>query len=81
MLPRYEEIEIEISRIEIIKSVSKNIQLSKELSHQSASLHPELPQGLLKVSSYSSMGFRLQRQMANAFVVQTLMMLLVSANL
>ena len=28
---------------------------------QSASLHPELPQGLLKVSSYSSVGFNLHR--------------------
>ena len=28
---------------------------------QSASLHPELPQGLLKVNSYSSMGFSLHR--------------------
>ena len=28
---------------------------------QSASLHPELPQGLLKVNSYSSVGFSLHR--------------------
>ena len=28
---------------------------------QSASLHPELPQGLLKFNSYSSMGFNLPR--------------------
>ena len=48
---------------------------------QSASLHPELPQGLLKVNSHSSMGFKLKRQMANTFVVQSLAVLLVSANL
>ena len=29
---------------------------------QSASLHPELSQGLLKVNSYSSMGFNLSRE-------------------
>ena len=42
-----------------MKSVSENIQLSKDLFHQipgaqSASLHPELPQGVLKVDSCSS---------------------------
>ena len=42
-----------------MKSVSENIQLSKDLFHQipgaqSASLHPELPQGVLKVESCSS---------------------------
>ena len=52
--------------MEIIKSVPKNIQLSKDLSHQipwsteRASVHPELPQGLL-VNSYSSLGFSLHR--------------------
>ena len=42
--------------MEIIKSVSKNIQLSKDLSPgaQRASLHPELSQGVLKVNSYRS---------------------------
>ena len=49
-----------------MKSVPKNIQPSKDLSHQipgekSASLHPELPQGVLKVNSCSSMGFSLCR--------------------
>ena len=46
----------EDARIEIIKSVPKNIQLPKDLSHQilwstESSLHLELPQGLLKVNS------------------------------
>ena len=50
--------------IEIIKPVPQNIQLSKELSQQipwstECSLHPELPQGMLKVNSYSSVGFHL----------------------
>ena len=54
------------ARIEIIKSVSENIQLSKDLSNrfpgaQSASLHSELPQRVLKVNSYCSMGLSLQR--------------------
>ena len=44
--------------MDIIKSIPKNIQLSKDLSppdslEQTASLRPELPQGLLKVNSYS----------------------------
>ena len=47
--------------MEIIKSVPKNIQLSEDLSHQipwstEPSLHPELPQGLLKVNRYGSWG-------------------------
>ena len=66
------------------KSSPKSIQLSKDLSHQipqSTSLHPELLQGLLKVNSYSSMKLNLlQRQMANAFVVQLLAMLFISVN-
>ena len=66
--------------MEIIKSVSKNIQLSKDLSPgaQRASLHPELSQGVLKVNSYSSTCLSIE---AGAFVVQSLAMLLVSANL
>ena len=52
--------------MEIIKSVPKNIQLSKDLSTrfpgaQSASFNSELPWGLLKVASYSSMGLNLSR--------------------
>ena len=47
---------------------------------QSASLHPELPQGLLKVNSYSSMGLNLCRGRANAFVVKSLAILLLSVN-
>ena len=54
----------------IIKSIPENIQLSKDLSKtcpsrfpgaQSASLHPELPQGVLKVSSCSSTRFNVHR--------------------
>ena len=49
-----------------MKSVPENTQPSKELSHQipgaqSASLHPELPQRVLKISSCSSAGFSLCR--------------------
>ena len=52
--------------METIKPVPKNIQLSEDLSHQipgaqRASLGPELPQGVVKVNSYSSTGFRLRR--------------------
>ena len=54
-------------RIEIIKSVYKIIHLSKACPNiftraQSTSLHPEHPQGLLKVNSYSSTGFNLNRE-------------------
>ena len=49
---------------------------------RSASLRPELPQGVLKVNSCSSTGFTLpQSQMAHALVVQSLAMLLASASL
>ena len=49
-----------------IKSVPKSINYLKTChtrfpGAQSASLHPELPQGLLKVNTYSSMGFNLHR--------------------
>ena len=44
---------------------------------QSASLHPELPQGVLKINSCSRVQ-SLQRQMANALVVQSLATLLCS---
>ena len=68
--------------MEIIKSVPKNIQLSKDLSHQipwsTECLTPPL---LLKVNSYSSAGLNLQRQVANAFVVQSLAVLLGSGYL
>ena len=52
--------------MEIIKSVPKNIQLSKDLSTrfpgaQSASFNSEFPWGLLKVASYSSMVFNLSK--------------------
>jgi hypothetical protein len=48
----------------IIISVPKDIQLSKDLFHQipgaqNASLHPELPQRVLKVNSCNSAGFSL----------------------
>ena len=46
---------------------------------QSASLHPELLQEALEVSRCSSSIQSPQRQMANAFVVQSLAMLLVVA--
>ena len=52
-------------RIKMIKSVPKNICLktcpTRFPGAQSVSLYPELPQGLLKVNSYSSMGFNLPR--------------------
>ena len=58
---RYEE----IRGVEIIKSVPKNIYLKNCLTGlpgaQSASLHPELPRGVLTVSSCSSTGFSLLR--------------------
>ena len=64
-------------------SVLKNIQLSKDLptrfpGAENASLHPELTRRLLKVSS---VGFNLHRSRWQVpFVVQSLAMLLVSAN-
>ena len=52
-------------RIKMIKSAPKNICLktcpTRFPGAQSVSLYPELPQGLLKVNSYSSMGFNLPR--------------------
>ena len=55
-----------------MKSVLENIYLSKDLSYQipwskSASLHPELPQGVLKVTAAHRVQ-SLQRRMANVLV-------------
>ena len=68
-----------------MKSVPKNIYLKNCLTGlpgaQSASLHPELPQWVLKVNSCSNIGLSLQRQMADALVVQSLAVLLERASL
>ena len=71
-------------RVEIIKSVPKNYLKTcptRFPGSQSVSLHPELPHGLLKVNSSNSTGVQSPWQMANAFVVHSLAMPLVSASL
>ena len=53
------------ARIEIIKSIPKNVQLKtcpiRFPGAQSAPLHPEPPERLLNVNSYSRVGFNLHR--------------------
>lgn len=72
------------ARIEIISSVAKNIQLSKDpVPPDSAEHRMPTPSGTVEGQQLWQHGVQSpsKRQMAKAFVLQSLAMLMVSANL